>query len=442
MNIAVPSTARYSLLMLVSALCISGCSGSSDSSSLAQDDLGVVNDSSVQIETDDAQNTNETESILADDTMFEEPDVVDTGLSQEDSATPDPLIQNTTQVSFEITVPAFQSNELRIELSWGDIHLTAMWVGDEFWSASGEFPTNTQNFLTVTFYDLNGDMELARFSQDYTTGFNTAELKNITADQFDADVFDTDADGVNNLDESIAGTDPLIDEESLATIYDTVNHSRWSRMSVSRHFESNITDARPYINTISINENPAFGSYTDANIDEEGNGSLTYNQYTGSSSLRITGTRTASDNSVSWEGSRIAHNDYTHSVSVSNTVTYIDATTRGFVEESEGSNVGAYSDVWESRSNLIGRVIDGTSLCEPIAGTFTTTYSSNRNGGENYTLIYSKGIDDLYWRLGGSESSYFAREMIVLRSYCGTSCGSHTLPEPEDKYFTCDFVDF
>lgn len=124
----------------------------------------------------------------------------------------DPLIQNNIVVDFGITVPAYQSNELRIELVWGDINLNAMWVGDEYWSASGEFPTQTEEMLTVTFYDLNGAMELARFSEPFRTGSNATESFQIPATQFDADQFDTDADGVSNLAELIAGTSPIVQE--------------------------------------------------------------------------------------------------------------------------------------------------------------------------------------------------------------------------------------
>jgi len=296
--------------------------------------------------------------------------------------------------------------------------------------------------LSVTFYDRNGDIELARFKQSLTTSSSTAETLQITAEQFDADIFDTDEDGANNLNELIAGTDPLIDETSLLPIVDAFTHSRWSRMSISRHFESHISDERPFINTLSFSPREGHDIYRDAIIDEGGNGTLTYNIWAGSTSLNITGTRTVSEGSVSWEGHRTARDDYSHGVTVNNTITFIDANTRGFVEEVEGSNIGTYSDTWETSSNLIGRLIEGTSLCEPIAGTVTTTQRSNRGDGENYTYTISKSIDDQYWRVGSGTSGYFVRELNILRSYCGTTCGSYTEPEPNDKYFTCDFVDF
>jgi len=350
--------------------------------------------------------------------------------------------QSKILVSFDITVPAYQSNALRLELEWGDVTLTAAWVGDEFWSASGEFPASTQDLLSVTFYDRNGDIELARFNQPFTTGANAAESLRIAAEQFDADLFDTDEDGASNLNELIAGTDPLVDEISLLPIFDAFNHSQWSRMSVSRHFESHISGERPFIDTLSLTPREGHTIYRDAIIDEKGNGTPTYNIWAGSISLNITGTRTVSEGAVSWEGVRRARDDYSHRVVVNNTVTYIDANTRAFVEEVEGSNTGTYSDTWETSSNLIGRLIEGTSLCEPIAGTVTTTNRSNRGDSDNYTVTISKGVEDQYWRVGSGTNGYFARDLNMLRSYCGTTCGTYTEPEPDDKYFTCDFVDY
>lgn len=396
------------------ALFISGCSSSSDSTSFEQNDT-------VNTTPDEAQPV---------ETAGQNPVI------------PDPATQNLTQVTFDITVPAYQSDQLRVELDWGDVSIVASWVGDELWTATGEFPTSTQHLLSVTFYDRNGDIELARFKQSLTTSSGAAETLQITADQFDSDIFDTDEDGANNLNELIAGTDPLIDETSLLPIIDTFTHSRWSRMSISRHFESHISDERPFINTLSFSPREGHDIYRDAIIDEGGNGTLTYNIWAGSTSLNITGTRTVSEGSVSWEGHRTARDDYSHGVTVNNTITYIDANTRDFVEEVEGSNIGTYSDTWETSSNLIGRLIEGTSLCEPIAGTVTTTQRSNRGDGENYTFTISKSIDDQYWRVGSGTSGYFVREINMLWSYCGTTCGSYTEPEPNDKYFTCDFVDF
>jgi len=106
-------------------------------------------------------------------------------------------------------VPAYQSDALQVRLTWGEVDSTAAWVGDEFWSLVEEFPTSTSHLLSVFFNDDNGAITLASFETEYRTGMNDSEAFQISADQFDADRWDSDNDGISNLDESIAGTSPL-----------------------------------------------------------------------------------------------------------------------------------------------------------------------------------------------------------------------------------------
>ena len=119
-------------------------------------------------------------------------------------------VPSVTRVDFDITVPAYMSNELQIRLVWGDQDFTAGWVADESWSASMEVPTNTEHRLVVTFNDRNGDLTLGSFERNFRTGTSESESYRIAADQFDTDRWDDDSDGASNLNELMAGTDPLI----------------------------------------------------------------------------------------------------------------------------------------------------------------------------------------------------------------------------------------
>ena len=463
---------RSSLTLIISTLLVSACSSSSDSSRTGMQlpTGGVVTDANADGVTIDSGNPvsenpsgdgteGSDDSPMADNGLSESLGGTGTGTETEtetetetqfvteiesttevtDQTISDPLSPNTTRVTFDITVPAYQSDQLRVELNWGDINLNAGWVGDELWTVSGDFPTDTQALLVVTFYDLNGDIALARSSQEFKTGINGAQALQIPVEQFDASLFDTDEDGVSNLDESIAGTDPSIDEDSLLPIEDRFVLSQHSRMSVSRHFDSHIPEERPFSEMHRSSPLSGVDLIRDVDIDAEGTGTLRYYFGTGSVFIDIWGTRTSSDNSVSWDGLRSARDDWGHSVSVNSTVTYVDENTRTYVEQITGTNVGTYSESFESSLSLTGRVIEGTDYCKPIAGTASLSQTKR---GETINKSIAKGVDDQYWRVGGGDGDYFVRDLVMLRSYCGTLCGTYTKSEPEDAFFKCDFADF
>ena len=183
---------RIPLLLWPLVLLLSSCSGSGGSGETPSSaNTGVASSDAVEMSADDGG--------LPDDATAPTPIL-------QDSSVPDPMVQNTTRVTFDIEVPAYQSTTLQVRLAWGEKALNAAWVGDEFWSITEEFPTNTENLLTATFFDRNGDITLASFEDSFRTGTNASETYSITSDQFDTNRWDDDGDGIDNLDELISGT--------------------------------------------------------------------------------------------------------------------------------------------------------------------------------------------------------------------------------------------
>jgi len=89
-------------------------------------------------------------------------------------------------------------------------------VADESWIIIDDFPVETNNQLLVTFNDDNGAITLASFEAGFRTESNATETYRITAAEFDTSSWDNDGDGVSNLDELIAGTNPEADDAPLA----------------------------------------------------------------------------------------------------------------------------------------------------------------------------------------------------------------------------------
>ena len=224
MNSFISSPVSMVAALIFSALLVSGCSGSSDTQSSASVAPVNAGDTSVGVGDNAAGSgaindgtvgggPNETVVIPAANEAVNSEVVVQDPVTQNpistDPVVPDPQIQNTVRITFDIQVPAYQSDALQVRLTTDTTDITASWVGDEFWSASESFPTNTEQALTVTFSDDNGVITLGTVELTFTTGTNDAQTLQIKANDFDIGRWDSDNDGVSNLDELIAGSESI-----------------------------------------------------------------------------------------------------------------------------------------------------------------------------------------------------------------------------------------
>ena len=220
---------RSTLILPIAAILFLAACGSGSESDPAVDNtdllipaVGVDNSTSVDSSTDEisVDSSSQTPDEIPPETAPEtapEPttettnqlETTNPGEAEPVIVVPDPLAQNTTRIDFGIAVPAYSSTTLRVLLVWGDKDIAVDWVGDSFWSITDDFPTDTENLLSISFIEGNGNIMLAKFETNFRTGTNAAQAVQISAGQFDTESFDNDGDGVSNIDELIAGTDPL-----------------------------------------------------------------------------------------------------------------------------------------------------------------------------------------------------------------------------------------
>jgi len=189
---------RFAFVLFISSGLIAGCSGSgsgADNSSESQ--AGADNASGEGVSGVDDGTSTGTDNPDSSGEFDDDPGESIT--SPEVDTGPEPT-----------GVPVTSgSDALQVRVVWGDIDIAASWVGDEFWSASAALPTNTENLLNITFYDRDGEITLGSFETAFRTGSNEAEPYTVAAAQFDTARWDGDEDGISNIDELNAGSDPF-----------------------------------------------------------------------------------------------------------------------------------------------------------------------------------------------------------------------------------------
>lgn len=354
---------------------------------------------------------------------------------------PDPMIQLRTRVDLEITVPAYQSDALQVKVQWGGTESNAAWIGDELWALSLDLLSDTEYLLTITFSDNNGQILLGSYEYTYHTGFNDAEFIQVTAQQFNSERWDTDEDGVSNLEELIKGLDPLVNEDLSLPIQE---YSPAVEFFVER-FESHVTEERPLSITFAPHpNNPDQDSLSGTlDVDTEGDGALIHNEKFGSRYTNLSGIRTHSQDSVSWEGDIKAYDgtDYLTTANLTSTVSRVDDQTYKVIYEINRRSVGTYVFDLRASADFQGKLVDETSQCEPVAGTYSSSFV---NGVERTRkdITISKAAQDSYWRVvttteslnhedGTETTEYFARDLIEIEG-----------AEQVEFRFKCDFVDY
>ena len=362
---------------------------------------------------------------------------------------PEPSGETSTRVDFDITVPQYISNSLEVRLVWDQKDITGTWVGDEFWTASDDFPTNTQNLLAVTFYDGNGAITLGSFEKMFKTGTNASEAYQITADQFDTDRWDSDRDGTSNIEELIAGTDPLLDESLELEVRETYSGPVFPIAldvldRVSGFYESLTTAARPYYVQTEVLPPEDADPHSDritqtVNIDLDGSGSGTFSdnylrvEPSNNHSIDKVATRTNSEGAIRWAGT---YNRYDSSAAVGEAIEFTTETPvmDGQMRRQEGV-IDRLSTGSASESNtpinisytLTGTVIDNSSDCEPNAGSMTITSDTQYlpASAERTTTTISKRVDDSYW-------------VVSVATLSGDMLEQYLVPSAGTTFY-CDF---
>jgi len=213
---------RFTFALMFCVAFVSGCSSSStgdpipdDSQASTENELASTEDDTVSTDGGTINGMGGTENSTSAETTNE-------------SAS-----EALTRVTFDITVPVYVSTALQVQVLWNEIDNTAAWVTDESWILSADLPADTDDLLTVIFSDQNGAITLGSFEQNFRTGSNPSELFQITADQFDTNRWDDDGDGVSNIEELIAGSDPT----QANTTTNTNSGSTEAPFSVSANIE-------------------------------------------------------------------------------------------------------------------------------------------------------------------------------------------------------------
>lgn len=192
---------RRGTFLFICTVALSGCSGSSNPES----NLVLTNEYDATVST-----VNESEPSFDVSASTPSIEANDSNLVDDTSTqvTTESSLPSTVHVGFDITVPAYMSDDLHMRLLWADIEINAQWVYGENWVVFHEFPADTESLLEITFSDSHGNLVLASYERVFKTDTTDSQILQINANDFDETPWDNDNDGRSNLDELLAGTNP------------------------------------------------------------------------------------------------------------------------------------------------------------------------------------------------------------------------------------------
>lgn len=357
-----------------------------------------------------------------------------------DSSDPaDNTVEDSIRVEFDIEVPAYVSEELQVNVLWGSQDIAAGWTGDEFWTARADFPANTSNPLVVTFFDRNGDITLASVEQSFRTGSEAEQSLQITADQFDTERWDSDNDGVSNIDELINGTNPLLDETTQLEVREsyhdlTIPEAVGALSYISSYYEEILPEQRPYSEQSEFDQlfvrvpfTPGESQAVMIEIDAQGTGS--YSNLSRSEDFDTVhvenrvAARTIADSAITWMGTDEFSDT---SAGLSKTTDFTIETQllengqrrqTGMIERTR-SGYGDDGTVSISYT-LTGSVIDSSARCEATAGTLT--YDRGMDSVDVATI--SKSLQDQFWTVevtgNGATTERYLIQNLGTDFFCG-----------------------
>ena len=449
---------KISLLAVFFLASIIGCSSDSDSN---VSDATIVSEESVveTVPSDEMDMIGESGSIATTDLIDETTTSNEgTSIDEADNTRPDtdsdvtvpvptgqdPLIQNDTEVNFEITVPAYQSDELQVRINWNETELTAAWIGDELWSVSAKLPNNIGSLLVVTFSDDNGGLILATYEIGFRPSINGVESFVVNANDFNSESWDSDMDGISNLSEVIAGTNPLEASQEVLEVRDSIEMRYSYRVP---QLELLLPEARPYTETSVLSDptecefiNDCTTITRDIELNESGAGSIFHiRDFDGAGSrnndvTESTATRLVDSDSVTWSGtwSHTFETDFLETEAFSVVTTRLDnqlIRQTGEVQYMQFRGVPRVTTVvLDNTFDLTSRTVEGSSgRCEPLSGTIELETGAGSNTG---FLVFwptnvvsrsaTKQLEDNYWTI----TDVFTPEQPAQR-YWVTSIGDH-----------------
>jgi len=359
------------------------------------------------------------------DTNTDEADTVE---EQSDQSPVDPDI---ARVQFNMTVPAYVSDALQVEIDWSSGSDRAQWVKNEDWTATIDFPSKSGSYYYFDMYFLgnNGDTVLGSYNMQFNSADNagTATVISITADQFDTVRWDNDQDGATNLNELRAGTYPDLSSQAyLLPVLTTIPHpnniastsSRLKLAEFSSGYEGAISNERPYFfhEHVPLEDASIYGTTrtVTVEIDTLGNGTyeledILYDPNT-TQTKRNTGLRVNTGSSIQWSGKSyyLGSEAYKgHEYDFSSETRIIDAGVRQQQGSVVGGPIGYAMGGLSLTYDIQGAPLPNTNYCQTTSGTLTFNdrykndpyESENARLPVNYVFEVSKAVSDEFWNV-------------------------------------------